>query len=132
MAVAIAAMPSPRPVRPRPSVVVALTLTGAPTAADSAASGGLGEQGGPAGAGPLRLRGPEVRAEIAQAGSAQQRVAGGVGGHVGIGMPFESLRFAGPVQAGEMELHTRHEPVYVDADAGSIHVRTSLHGNDHA
>src|SRR4029453_4293873 len=31
-AVAMAAMPSPRPVRPRPSVVVAERLTGAPTA----------------------------------------------------------------------------------------------------
>ncbi len=37
-AVAIAATPSPRPVSPRPSVVVAETLTGAPTAAESAAS----------------------------------------------------------------------------------------------
>lgn len=37
-AVATAATPSPRPVRPRPSVVVADTVTGAPAAADSAAS----------------------------------------------------------------------------------------------
>jgi O-acetylserine/cysteine efflux transporter len=37
-AVAIAATPSPRPVSPSPSVVVADTLTGAPAAADSAAS----------------------------------------------------------------------------------------------
>ncbi|WP_432205892.1 EamA family transporter [Cellulomonas sp. ICMP 17802] len=37
-AVAIAATPSPRPVSPSPSVVVAETLTGAPTAAESAAS----------------------------------------------------------------------------------------------
>ncbi|GIG27722.1 hypothetical protein Cma02nite_03220 [Cellulomonas marina] len=37
-AVAIPATPSPLPVRPRPSVVVAETETGAPTAADSAAS----------------------------------------------------------------------------------------------
>ncbi|WP_425484458.1 EamA family transporter [Cellulomonas humilata] len=37
-AVAIAATPSPRPVSPSPSVVVAETLTGAPAAADSAAS----------------------------------------------------------------------------------------------
>lgn len=37
-AVAIAATPSPRPVRPRPSVVVAETVTGAPAAADSADS----------------------------------------------------------------------------------------------
>src|SRR6478735_364111 len=37
-AVATAATPSPRPVRPSPSVVVAETLTGAPTAAESAAS----------------------------------------------------------------------------------------------
>src|SRR5690606_24204926 len=36
-AVAIAATPSPRPVSPRPSVVVPETLTGAPSAADSAA-----------------------------------------------------------------------------------------------
>ena len=36
-AVAIAATPSPRPVRPRPSVVVPLTDTGAPTASESAA-----------------------------------------------------------------------------------------------
>jgi len=37
-AVATAATPSPRPVRPSPSVVVAEMLTGAPTAADSADS----------------------------------------------------------------------------------------------
>ena len=37
-AVAIAATPSPRPVSPRPSVVVADTVTGAPPAADSASS----------------------------------------------------------------------------------------------
>ena len=37
-AVAIAATPSPRPVSPSPSVVVADTLTGAPTASESAAS----------------------------------------------------------------------------------------------
>lgn len=37
-AVAIAATPSPRPVSPSPSVVVAETLTGAPTAAESADS----------------------------------------------------------------------------------------------
>ena len=37
-AVAIAATPSPRPVSPSPSVVVADTLTGAPTAAESTAS----------------------------------------------------------------------------------------------
>jgi O-acetylserine/cysteine efflux transporter len=37
-AVAIAATPSPRPVSPSPSVVVADTLTGAPTASDSATS----------------------------------------------------------------------------------------------
>ena len=37
-AVAIAATPSPRPVSPSPSVVVAETLTGAPTASESAAS----------------------------------------------------------------------------------------------
>ncbi|WP_019135991.1 EamA family transporter [Cellulomonas massiliensis] len=37
-AVAIAATPSPRPVSPRPSVVVAETVTGAPAAADSADS----------------------------------------------------------------------------------------------
>ncbi|KQY46021.1 hypothetical protein ASD18_00560 [Cellulomonas sp. Root137] len=37
-AVAIAATPSPRPVSPSPSVVVAETLTGAPAAADNAAS----------------------------------------------------------------------------------------------
>ena len=34
----MAARPSPRPVRPSPSVVVADTDTGAPTAAESAAS----------------------------------------------------------------------------------------------
>ena len=39
MAVAMAAIPSPRPVRPSPSVVVAATVTGAPpSAADSTAS----------------------------------------------------------------------------------------------
>ena len=44
---AMAATPSPRPVRPRPSVVVAETVTGAPTALLSTAS-----RLGPAGAEP--------------------------------------------------------------------------------
>src|SRR5690606_14165232 len=60
---------------------------------------GLGEQGGPAGAGPLGLGGAEVLAEVTEAGGRQQRVAQGVGGHVGIGVALEAVVLLGPVQS---------------------------------
>ena len=146
---AMAATPSPRPVRPRPSVVVAATDTGAPAAADSAASassrrgpslrpvadhldgdvaddgtrraarmrGRLGEQAHPGGAGQLGPVGAEVRAQVAEPGGREQRVAGGVGGDVAVGVAGQPP-LTGPEQAGERQgAAVVGERVDVDADA---------------
>ena len=143
----MAARPSPRPVRPSPSVVVADTLTGAATArgqhrlrvaparadpgrladqldrdvADRPARGGhqdrgLGEQGDAGRAGPPRVRGAEDRAEVAEAGRGQQRVAGGVRGDVAVGVAGAAVR-ARPLQAGQPAPAARLDRVHVDADA---------------
>ena len=135
-AVASAARPSPRPVRPRPSVVVALTETGAPTAALSAASASarrgpiLGRlpttctatlpiskpaartrravsasSAAPAAPAHCGSDGAEVAAEVAEARGRQQRVAGGVGRDVAVGVagqPVGAVPAAGrrPSRAG--------------------------------
>ncbi|MCO5576786.1 hypothetical protein L7F22_030606 [Adiantum nelumboides] len=116
--VATAARPSPRPVRPRPSVVVPETATGPPAAsvrgpfclgapradlrvvaddlhrgvADRPArfleqAADLGQQRGPARPGPLRAAGAEHRAQVAEAGRGEQRVAERVRGDVAVGVP---------------------------------------------
>ncbi len=127
-------MPSPRPVRPSPSVVVPETLTGAPPrAADRAASAsarpgrdpravadhlnghvsddeaglgqnpaGLAQKGGAARARPLGPVGAELPTQIAEAGRRQQRVAGGMGGHVSVGVAGQA-GLARPQQAGQVE-----------------------------
>ena len=117
-AVAIAARPSPRPVSPSPSVVVAATDTGAPTAAPSASSASArrgpifgsspitctatlairppgavtsravsASSTAPERAGPPRVGRAEHRAEVAEPGGRQQRVAQRVRGHVAVGVP---------------------------------------------
>ena len=140
-------MPSPRPVSPSPSVEVALTDTGAPTAADSAASASArrGPIRGalpitwiatlptvqpasrsrrttspssvdPARAGPLRIGRAEHRAEIAEPGRRQQRVAGGVRGDIAVGVPRAAVD-AGPEQPGQPARAAGLDRVHVDADA---------------
>ena len=47
-------------------------------------AGRLGEQGGAGGAGPRGVGGAEVRAEVAEPGGREQRVAGSVRGDVGV------------------------------------------------
>ncbi len=147
-AVAIAATPSPRPVRPSPSVVVAETDTGAPTAARRPGlvapwaetgpvadhlhgdvddlepgrahpAGGLGQQGGARRAGPLGLGGAEVRAQVAQVGGGEERVAGRVRRHVGVGVALETGLLVGPGEPGQVHLGARHQPVHVGADTGA-------------
>ena len=56
-------------------------------------------------------------------GGGEERVAGGVGRHVGVGVALETLRLVGPGQAGQVEGHARDEAVDVgaDADAGKAH-----------
>ncbi len=121
---AIAAMPSPRPVRPRPSVVVPetddraadrrrrapagprragcrssgalpITCTAAlPTVQPSAATSRRtsASSAHPARARPLRTAGAEHRAEIAEPGRGQQRVAQRVRGDVAVGVARRSRR----------------------------------------
>ena len=68
--------------------------------------GRLGEQGHPDAPGQLGPGGAEVRAEVADAGGREERVAGGVGRDVGVGVAVEPA-LAGPVQAGDPELARR-------------------------
>jgi hypothetical protein len=100
----MAAMPSPRPVRPSPAVVVPDTATGPPGAdpggvadhldgrvRDGPALGGdepahLGEQRHAARSRPLRTAGAEHRAHVTEPRGRQQRVAQGVGGDVAVGV----------------------------------------------
>ena len=70
----------------------------------------------PGRAGPLRPVGAEVRAQVAQAGRGEQRVAGGVGGHVAVGVPGQPGH-AGPVQPGHPARPAGLEGVHVGADA---------------
>ena len=139
-------------------MVVAETVTGAPTAAESAASAsarrgpdlravaehlhgdvadleaggadparGLGQQRAPEAPAHSRLGGAEVRAQVAQPGGGQQRVAGGVRGDVRVGVPLEALGLVGPGQPGQVERRAVHEAVDVGADADAGDARGSLH-----
>ena len=65
--------------------------------------GGLGEQGHPRRPGELGAAGAEVRPEVPDAGGREERVARGVGGDVGVGVPVEPA-LARPVQAGHPQL----------------------------
>ena len=76
------------------------------------------------GAGPLRLGGAEVAAQVAEAGGGQQRVAGGVRGDVGVGVPGQSGGLVGPGQPGQHHRCAVGEPVDVGSDAdteGRVH-----------
>ncbi len=49
---------------------------------------------------------PKLLPEVAEAGGGEQRVAGGVGGDVGVGVALEALRLVGPGQPGEVAVGT--------------------------
>ena len=65
--------------------------------------GRLGEQGRPRRPGQLGPGGAEVRPEVTDAGRREERVAGGVGGDVGVGVAVEAA-LAGPEQPGDPQL----------------------------
>ena len=143
---AIAAMPSPRPVRPRPSVVVPDTddraadrgrrAPAAPRPAGCRSSGALpitwtaalptrpalrgeqpahlGQQRDPARARPLGAAGAEHRADVAEAGGGQQRVAQRVRGDVAVGVAGAAVH-AVPAQPGDPALPARLDRVHVGA-----------------
>ena len=87
--------------------------------------GGLGEEGGARRAGPGGVGGAELRAQVAQPRGRQQRVAGGVGGDVAVGVTLEAVVLVGPGQPGEVHRHAGREAVHVDADA---HPREAVTG----
>ena len=60
---------------------------------------------------------PKLRAEVAEPGGREQRVARGVRGDVGVGVALEALRLVGPGQPGQVERDAVDEPVHVGADA---------------
>ena len=80
-------------------------------------AGGLGEQRRAGRAGPGRVRRTEVRAEVAEPGRREQRVAGGVRGDVGVGVALEALGLVGPGEPGQVHGDAVDEPVDVGADA---------------
>jgi hypothetical protein len=142
----MAAMPSPRPVRPRPSVVVADTLTGTPPSLrviaavgkarpvtdnlhrDVArpASGGLQNLPGPVEQHSTtrpceaRVGGTDVAAQIAETSRREQRIADRVRGNIAIGMPGQAA-LAGPMQSSQVELSLITERMNIDSDADSRH-----------
>ena len=79
--------------------------------------GGLGQQRDARRAGPPRVRRTEVAAEVAEAGGREQRVAGGVGRDVGVGVALEALRLVGPGQPGQVHRDAVDQAVDVGADA---------------
>ena len=77
---------------------------------------------------------PKLRAEVAEAGRGEQRVAQRVGGDVGVGVALEPLRLVRPGQPGQVQGYAVGEPVHVDAqpDAGQA-VRSGVaHAPHHA
>ncbi len=77
--------------------------------------GGLLEQRGAGGARPLRVRRTELRAEVAQAGRREQRVAERVRGDVAVRVALEPLRLVRPGQPGQVQGYAVGVPVHVDA-----------------
>ena len=133
-AVAIAAMPSPRPVRPSPSVVVAERETGAPSASPRTRSacsrrepilgslpitctGRLTEEVDACGVGPLRLAAAEVAADVAEPRGAEHGVNHRVSRTVAVGVSLEACFSVRPLEPGEPEGTSGHEAVYVGTDA---------------
>ena len=142
-ATATHAIPSPRPIAPIPSLVVALTLTGADSASERrrSISARCSERRGRSqitvastltgraeaaadrdqqhvdrvGVAPLLLVGWEQGPEVTEPGRAEQRVDHGVGQNVGVGVPGEPplVRYLHPA---EDEAAALREPVAVVAD----------------
>ena len=82
-------------------------------------AGGLGEQRRPRRRRPTPAGGAEVAAQITEPGGAEQRVAGGVRGDVGVGVPGQP-GLAGPEQPGHPARPRRLERVHVGADADPL------------
>ena len=61
--------------------------------------------------------GAEDRAEVAEPGGGEQRVAGGVRGDVAVGVPGAAGGLVREVQPGQVQRPARLERVHVDADA---------------
>jgi len=93
---------------------------------------GLGQERGAGRPGPLRLGGPEVAAEVAEAGRRQQGVAHRMGADVAVGVPGEALRLVRPVEPEEVQGNAVGQAVDVHADTCSQIVMTSGHAPDHA
>jgi phytoene dehydrogenase-like protein len=83
---------------------------------------GLGEQRDAGRAAPLGLVGAEVRAQIAEPGGGEQRVAGGVRGDVAVRVAGQA-GLAGPVEPGDVQRAALFEGVYVDADSDEREIR---------
>ena len=140
---ALAAIPSPRPVKPMPSVLVAETATQAGSTPSAAAitaaeprrlgdgdgmgrgdrepglAGELGaaaEQVGAADAPPALVGGGEVESDVAEARGAEDRVAEGVTDRIAVGVALEA-GVVGHDDPAEHERPARHQPVGVDAVA---------------
>src|SRR5215475_1630235 len=133
MAVARAAMPSRRPAKLSPSVVVALTLTRASSSSRSSAmrrrmASRWGAMRGasqsrvtstlpivpPRARTCLRASATKMLTNVAGADGAKHRVGEGVQGHVGVGMTLKRLG-VGDAHAAEPDVVARHEPVHVKA-----------------
>ena len=99
-------------------MVVAETLTGA------GQTHGFGQERAARGSGPFGPVGAEDSAEVPDSRGDEDGVARGVGGDVGVGMPFEPA-LAGPLKAREEE---RAGPVFTEG----VHVDSCSHANVHA
>ena len=82
---------------------------------------GLGEQGGTGGAGPRRVGGAELGAEVAQAGCREQRVARRVRRDVAVGVTLQAVVLVRPGQTGQVHRDAGSQAVDVDADADARH-----------
>lgn len=85
---------------------------------------GFGKERAARSSGPFGPSRTEDRAEVSDARGDEDGVARGVGGDVGVGMPFETA-FAGPLEAREKERAGR-------ILAEGVHVDSCSHANVHA
>jgi hypothetical protein len=77
----------------------------------------LAQQGHAGRSRPAAVGRAEDRAQVAQAGGRQERVADRVGGHVSVGVALKAVALVRPVEARESERAARTERVDVDSDA---------------
>ena len=85
----------------------------------------------PGRAGPLRLGGAEVAAEVTEAGRGEQRVADRVQHDVAVGVALEAHLLLGPIQSGHPHRTTGCEAVHVRADADAQVHGTIMPGPRH-